>query len=200
MQVNQTGKEIEVRFLEINQQEIISRLAFLGFEDKGEDFFTEIIFYDAAGKWIEERKIITRYVRLRKNNQKTILTYKMHRQDIPTTEAREIEFEVSDILAASELLEILGLKAFRKQEKKRHKFTKGDVTVDIDTWPRVPTYLEIEAPTEEHLKNTASDLGFGWDKAVYENAGNLIEKYYDLMVSKMSVYTFSEITYRDKGD
>lgn len=196
MSRNQKNKEIEIRFKEIDEESIISKLKSLGFEDLGEDFFTEIIFYDEMGEWIKNRKIETRYVRLRKTKKGVILTYKKHRQDINTPEAEEIEFEISDINSAKNLLEAIGLRAFRQQEKKRRSFKKGDVIVDIDSWPQVPVYLEIEARDEELLKETAKLLNLDWKDAIYENAGNLIEKYYGLMVSKMSLYTFDKIEYR----
>lgn len=189
------NREIEVRFREIDPVRIKAVLVELGFSDKGEDFFTEIIFYDKGLEWVKDRKITTQYVRLRKTKHGIRLTYKKQRQDVETAEATEIEFTVSDIEAAKEFLETLGLIACRTQEKKRHSFSKGEVMVDIDTWPQVPTYLEIEGSSEELLMETADSLGLDWKNVTWENAGNLIEKYYGLEVSKMKYYCFDKIEY-----
>jgi adenylate cyclase class 2 len=194
--MNATHKEIEARFKEINPSEMIKRLLELGFEDLGEDFLTEMIFYDKDLEWVKQRKVVTQYIRLRKTNKGIKLTYKKQRQDIQTTEAKEIEFEVSDMNAAKELFLALEMVAYRTQEKRRHTFKLGDITVDLDTWPQVPTYIEIEGLNESALKETAEKLGLNWNNdVVYENAGNLIEKYYNLMVSKMKEYTFDKIEY-----
>ncbi len=195
--MNNQNKEIEIRFKEINVDEIKTRLLKNGFEDLSEDFFTEIVFYDKALEWVKNRKIQTTYVRLRKTKAGILLTYKNHRQDVKTVEAAEIEFYVSSLEAARDFLKAINLTDFRTQEKKRHSFKKDNVIVDIDTWPQVPTYLEIEGPSEHALKNTAELLGLNWADAIYENAGNLIEKYYGLKVSTMSKYTFDEIKYQN---
>jgi adenylate cyclase class 2 len=198
--MNSQNKEIEIRFKEINVEKIKTHLLKNGFEDLGEDFFTEVIFYDKALEWVKNRKVQTTYVRLRKTKTGVLLTYKNHRQDIKTVEASEIEFYVSSLEAARDFLKAMNLTDYRTQEKKRHTYKKDNLVVDIDTWPQVPTYLEIEGPSEQALKSTAELLGLKWADAIYENAGNLIEKYYGLKVSTMSKYTFDEITYRNNND
>jgi len=51
MQEN-TNREIEVRFLEIDYPSLVEKLNGLGAEDFGEDFLREIIFYDKDLKWM----------------------------------------------------------------------------------------------------------------------------------------------------
>ena len=53
---------------------------------------------------------------------------------------------------AMNFLEKVGLKAMRRLEKYRHTFELGDVTVDIDTWPKIPVYMEVEGPSVDSLK------------------------------------------------
>ncbi len=62
--------------------------------------------------------------------------------------------------------------------------------IDIDTWPRVPTYVEIEGQSEEDLKKTAELLGLDWSKVVLENPRVVIEKYYKIPVGMMTYFTF----------
>lgn len=189
------GREVEVRFREVDVGTLEKRLLELGFEDTGEDFFKETILFDHDLRWVAERRTLTRFVRVRTTRGGALVTYKRHRQDINTPEAREVEFEVDDPEAARELLEAVGLRAYRTQEKRRHTFSKGDLKAEFDTWPKVPTYLELEGPDEEQLKALVEDLDLRWTDVTWENAGNLIEKYYGLMVSRMSKYAFDEIVY-----
>lgn len=181
-------KEIEVRFLEINKDALIKKLAELGASDGGERLLDEIIFYDRELQWREKYKLI----RLRSIGSVTTLTYKENfAQGINS--AREIEFEVSDIRKATALLEELGLIAYRHQQKKRHPFQLRNVAADIDTWPGIPTYVELEGSSEGALQAVARKLGFDWSSAVFEDARTIIEKRYGIPVSTLRRFTFDRV-------
>jgi len=179
-------KEIETRFLEINKDELIKKLISLEALDKGEEKLDEIIFHAADGSWLGKRK----FVRIRKTKNKTELTYK---ENVAQTvdSAREIEVEISDMEKCSQFLEKIGLKAMRRLEKYRHTFKLNDVTIDIDTWPKIPTYVEVEGPSVEALQNTCKQLDLDWEKRFDGDAREVFKKYgYDL--DKIDVVTFSE--------
>ncbi len=179
------NKEIEVRFLEIDKDALIKKLKALGAEDQGETLLQEIIFYDPELKMLTDRQ----FIRLRTARGKTRLTYKHHKERA-VDGAIEIEFEVSDAKSAEAFLEALGLPAYRHQEKKRHTLTVGGVTADIDTWPGIPTYVELEGPSEEALKSAAAKIGFDWKDAVFDDARAVIEEHYHVPVGTMHWFTF----------
>ena len=181
------SKEIEVRFLEIDKDELVKKLKALGAEDLGETVLQEIIFYDPELKMLNDRQ----FVRLRTSREKTKLTYKHHKER-SVDGAIEIEFEVSDPKQAEAFLEKLGIVAYRHQEKKRHTLTLDGVTADIDTWPGIPTYVELEGPSEEALKNLAAKIGFDWKDAVFDDARAVIEERYHVPVGKMRWFTFEK--------
>lgn len=58
----------------------------------------------------------------------------------------EIETPVGDFQATAEILRSLGLREVRYQENYREEWRLADVVFDIDTWPDLPTFLEIEGP------------------------------------------------------
>lgn len=182
------NREIEVRFLNINSQSIIKKLQKLNAKDDGEYLIQETIFYDKQKTWLEKGK----FVRIRKAKNKIFVSYK-HHQKHTATGTYEIEFEVNDFNKAKDFIENLGLIAFRIQEKKRHTFKLENVILDIDTWPTIPTYLEIEGESEEDLKDIAQKLDLDWKKAVFENAKIVIEKYYKVPVSTYKYFTFKKI-------
>jgi adenylate cyclase class 2 len=68
-----------------------------------------------------------------------------------------------------------------------------NVKIDIDTWPKIPTYVELEGDSEKDLKAMAYKLGFDWGDAVFENAGLVIENRYGLKVLSMKWFTFDRI-------
>jgi adenylate cyclase class 2 len=188
MTIEKENKEIEVRFLEINKELLIKKLNDLGAEDHGEDLLEEIIFYDKDYKWRDEEK---KFVRLRKNKKNTALAYKHHQQE-NLDGVEEIEFNIIDSDKVELFLERLGLVAYRHQQKKRHTFLLDGVTIDIDTWPKIPTYVELEGTSESALKEVAKKLDLDWKDAVFENARIVIEERYHIPVGSMKWFTFSK--------
>lgn len=181
--------EYEARFLEIDKIILIEKLRTLGATDKGEAFLKETIFYDTAGTWQEDGKL----VRVRTiNDSQTAVTFKHHRSQA-VDGAYEAEFSTSDGKPVEEFLAQIGLVASRWQEKTRHTFLLDDVTIDIDTWPRIPTYLEIEGSSEHQIKQAAQKLGLDWQDAVFEDARNILENRYNIPIREITYFTFDKV-------
>ena len=179
-------QEIEVRFLEIDKDALISKLRELGAEDIGEDMLEEVIIYDKELSW---QKAVRKMLRIRTRGGKTHLTFKHHHEN-SATGTEEIEFEISDIGKAEALLERLGYVSVRRQQKLRHTFHLGDVVIDIDTWPKVPTYVELEGTSEESLKEAAQLLSLDWNLVELRNPRDVLEKVYNIHIATMTWFTF----------
>lgn len=164
--------EIETRFLEIDKQELISKLKTFNAIDNGEVRLDEIIFYDKDLTWMNENK----FVRLRKKNKNIKLTFKSNKEQ-KVDSAKEIEFDISGIEDARLFLEAIGLVQYRIVEKYRHTFRLGNVTLDIDTWPKIPVYVELEGDSVEELKKVADMLGFDWGNRFDADARYVFKKY-----------------------
>lgn len=182
------NQEIEVRFLEIDKEQIIEKLLKLGATDLGEDFLREIIFTDKGNTYPSQGKVI----RIRQTKNGSTLTFKHHFEN-SVTGATEIEFEIGDINKACDFLEAVDLKFARTQEKKRHSFKLKNVTLDIDEWPTIPAYIELEGESEQDLKEVAKLLDLDWGKVILENAKIVIEKYYKIPVTSLTKFTFDVI-------
>ncbi len=187
------SEEIEIKFLEINVPELKKKLTNLGAEDLGEDFLSEITFYDKDLEWKKDRKTRNRFVRLRKTNKGVFLTYKSQYEKGDRPYAEELEVTVSDMDKAEALLKAIGLVDFRRQEKKRHTYELDGCVIDIDSWPVIPPYVEIEGPSEQEVKNVVEKLGYDWNKGVFEIAGRIIEKYYNIPVMDYKFFTFDKM-------
>lgn len=183
------NREIEAKFLEVNKAQIIQKLQDLGAEDHGEKLLKELIFYDQKGEWRRSGK---KFVRIRQDFDGIKLTYKSV-TDARTPVAEEIEFGIENIAIAVAFLERLGLETARRQEKRRHKFKLGRVIFDIDTWPGVPAYLEIEGPSEEEIKRAAEKLGFDWKRAVFGTSTMILEKHYRIPIRTLSTFMFDQV-------
>ncbi len=184
-----SNREIEVRFLNVNANELKQKLKILGAKDLGEDFLEEIIFYDKELEWEKEKR---KFVRLRKQKGNVSLTYK-YRHEESATGTEEIEFQVSDLKKAKALLENIGLVASREQEKKRHSFELNKTRFDFDILPTVPCYLEIEASSEQELKEGAALLGLDWSQAIMEDPRKMVEKRYNIPIGRLKYFTFQRI-------
>jgi len=180
------NREIECRFLEIDKEALIKKLLDLGAEDQGEKLLQEVIIYDKDLKWRNEDK----RMRIRNADGKLTLSYKEHTDHNTVDGTIEIEIGIDNIKQTELLLEKLGFASFRHQEKKRHTFILDSVTFDIDSWPRIPTYVELEGDSEEALKKAAAAVGYDWKDVVFENPRSVIENRYKIPVGKMTWFTF----------
>ena len=65
--------------------------------------------------------------------------------------------------------------------------------MDIDTWPGVPTYVEIEGTSEKQLKEIAKEIGLDWSKAVFEDAGRVLNHFYNIDIRNLKYFTFAKV-------
>lgn len=175
--------EYEVRVLEIDSDSIIRKLDELGAEFQG-DYLQQRYVYDfipkIEGKWI----------RLRTNGDKTTLTIKnVVSSKIDGTQ--ELEIEVDDFEKTNLILNELGFLAKGYQENRRRQYLLDGVEVDIDSWPLIPTYLEIEGQCEEDVYQILEKLDISRDSAtsedvegIYLGYGHDLKKIYHLKLEE----------------
>ena len=144
--------EYEVRILEIDKDKIIKKLKKIGAKFQWDQIQRRYV-YDFIPK------IDGKWIRLRTNGIKASLTIK----DIVSSEVdgtRELEVEVSDFNNTNKILNELGYEAKGYQENRRCQYVLDDVEIDIDDWPYLPTYLEIEGPSEDRVFEVLDLLGY----------------------------------------
>jgi adenylate cyclase, class 2 len=115
------------------------------------------------------------WLRLRDQGGRTFLTYKQITSNEATIDSTlEAEVEVGDFEAAKTLLEAMGFKALRYQENYREEWHLGGVAFDLDTWPDLPPFLEIEGPDEEAVRQATLNIGLDFADATF---GSVDEEY-----------------------
>jgi adenylate cyclase class 2 len=126
-------------------------------------------FHNNENKWI----------RLRNTNNMTTIAVKHILADNGTKleQMLETEIEVPSLKEANELLEALGFSHKHYQEKKRKKYELDNHEIDIDTWPGIPTYIEIEGTDEDDLEKILNKLGYTMNDTVSCTAGHIYEIY-----------------------
>ncbi|WP_328916911.1 MULTISPECIES: class IV adenylate cyclase [unclassified Streptomyces] len=107
----------------------------------------------------------SQWVRLRSEGTRATLTLKQVTDADSIHGTTEIETEVGDLNAMAEILRGVGLREIRYQENFREEWQLGDVAFDFDTWPDLPTFLEIEGPDEPSVRQAAARLGLDYHEA-----------------------------------
>lgn len=99
---------------------------------------------------------------------------------------KEINFTVSDPALLGGLFEELDLEKYGHQEKDRVSWVYKDWRFDLDQYPGMPAYLEIEGTDEAHIQEAIQLFGLQSKKASSEGERVLIQKEYGLDWFKMN--------------
>ncbi|MDD3284856.1 MAG: CYTH domain-containing protein [Patescibacteria group bacterium] len=150
-------EEIEVKFLNINTDLIIRKLEKLGAEKVfNKTYYRKVFDYpdwrlDKDNSWL----------RLRDEGEKITLSFKkrinpgLNGSNDEGMEEKEIE--VSNFEKTADILLNIGLIEKHYIENKRIRYILDDIEFDIDFYPQLEPYLEIEAPSWEKI-NKAIEL------------------------------------------
>ncbi|OHA16462.1 MAG: hypothetical protein A3C79_02470 [Candidatus Taylorbacteria bacterium RIFCSPHIGHO2_02_FULL_45_28] len=151
--------EFEVKILNIDAAKIEEKLKKLGAVKEG-DYLYRSCAFDYPGFTLDKQAA---WVRVRDEGNKVMMAYKRrlgvksNKGDDDGTE--EVEVEVSDFETTKHFLMKIGMIVKFEQEKKRTRWKKGDVEFDLDTWPKLKTYLEIESASDKKVYEAMSWLG-----------------------------------------
>jgi len=185
-------EEKEVKFLNIDAKKIEKKLIEIGADKMFQKTYRRIVFdypdlrMDKKGAW----------VRLRDEGEKVTLTYKQRigmksrNGEENDKSMREIEVEVGDFNKTALILRKIGLADKFYMENKRIRYVLDDIEFDIDFWPKLKPYLEIEAPTWAKVNKGIKLLGLNpEDKKIFSTA-----QVYRL--SGMEENDYKEITFK----
>lgn len=156
--------EIEAKFLNVNHDEIREKLKALGAKLEQPMRLMRRKNFDFPDASLTETR--RGWVRVRDEGDKTTMSYKQM-DDRGVHGTKEISTEVGSFNDACSILENIGLVAKSYQETKRESWTLGEVQVELDEWPWAKPYIEIEAPNESSLFETANKLGFKREDALH---------------------------------
>lgn len=175
--------EYEVRILNIDVEDIKKRLIKAGAKFEWDQLQKRFV-YDFIPR------IENKWIRLRTNGLKTTLTIKnLVSSEIDGTQ--ELEIVVDDFDKANMILRELGYEAKGYQENRRIQYSYEDIEIDIDSWPLIPTYLEIEGPSEEAVYAMVERLGYKKEECtsrdvdgIYFDYGHDLKEHYDLILEE----------------
>lgn len=152
--------EYEVKFLNIDPANLEKKLAEIGAKKEFEQTYKRIIFdypdlrLDGMGA----------FIRLRDEGNQITLAYKqrlemgMHNGN--DGGMLEHEVVVSDFEETAQIFRRTGFVEKFYQENKRIRYSLEGINFEIDQWPLIPPYLEIEGKSWDEVARMIEILGF----------------------------------------
>jgi adenylate cyclase class 2 len=163
-----TTTEFEAKILDVDPDEVRARLARAGAGHIGDRLQRRYV-YDIPGR-------AGAWVRLRDTGSEVTLCVKEIHSDA-IDGVSETETAVGDFDTADVLLGKLGYRPKAYQENRRSSWALGGAAVEIDEWPLIPAYVEIEGESSEHVHATAVALGFAVEELTSENTTKVYRRY-----------------------
>jgi len=170
--------ETETKILDVDKKQIGQTLASLGAKKILDTKFVVDWFWEPGTKEGEEPW----FLRIRTDTEgNSEVTWKARSEKLGKSRThKEINFKVGDAGAVGEFLKELKLENNAHQEKFRISWELKDWRFDLDEYPGMPAYLEIEGTSEEHIQEAIRILGLKNHKTSNEGERILIQKEYGL--------------------
>lgn len=184
-------EEIEVKFLDIDSDSLIKKLEKSGAKKIFEKLYKRRVFdypdwrLDKNHSWL----------RLRDEGDQITLAFKKRVKPGQKGEndqsMQESEITVSDFEQTTDILLNIGLIEKSYQENKRIRYILNDIEFDIDSWPQIPTYLEIEAESWEKIEEAIKSLGLNSEDKKIFSTTQVYENY------KMNLNDYQKVTFQE---
>jgi adenylate cyclase class 2 len=154
-------EEIEVKFLDIDVSKLKKKLLSLGAVKKFDVVMKRKVF-DYPG-WPMSKE--GAWLRVRDEGDKVTMSYKKRLgmgkgNDLGM---EEVEVIVSSFEEACKMLLKIGMVIKFYEENRRIEYEIDGVKVDIDSWPLLKPYVEIEGESWNEVEKMAVKLGFSWE-------------------------------------
>jgi len=170
--------EIETKVLDINSEEVERGLLALGAKKTKEtrlivDWYRPIGTKEGEDPW---------FLRVRSNSDGVSEVTWKAKSDIigKVRKHKEINFHIPEPEKLGDMFEEIGLEKYAHQEKDRRSFQYMDWVFEVDLYPGMPAFLEIEGKSEEHIKEAMQLLNIGDNRTWTDGERTLIQDIYGL--------------------
>lgn len=171
-------REIETKVLEVDKKKIKQTLKSLGAKEI-QNTRLVVDWYCPKGTHKEKHPWYLR-IRTTSDGKNEVSWKSLPKITGNTRHSDEVNFNVSDAKLAKKLFENIGLENYAHQEKDRISFSLKDWNFDLDQYPQMPAYLEIEGKSHKHVQEAIALLQLENHKSIGEGERILIEKEYGL--------------------
>ncbi|MEI6237389.1 MAG: class IV adenylate cyclase [Candidatus Saccharibacteria bacterium] len=186
--------EIEAKFLNIDKDKIRAKLIKLGAKLQHPERLMSRAMFDYPDWRLEK---IGGWIRVRNEGNKITLSYKqLNNRTLHGT--KEMTVIVDDFNTTCELFKTIGLEQKSYQETKRESWKLRKIEIEIDEWPWIPPFIEIEAKSEKEVKDMAAKLGFDWKEALHGSVEIVYQQHYK--VTEQEIDHWDSITFVELPD
>lgn len=185
--------EFEATYLNINKEKLRNDLKDIGAKLTRSEYKQRRYNFDlqSLGRNFYE------WVRIRDEGDKVTMAYKNISTRSSIEEQKEVEFEISDMDLGVEFMQSLGTRITNYSETLRERWMFDGVEIDIDTWPHLEPYIEIEGKNKEEVISVSELLGFNFKDAKFCGAGEIYELKYGIHPDKISKDKVIRLTFED---
>ena len=175
------NNEIEAQFLDIDKNEIREKLKEVGAKLVKPEVLMRRVVFDTGPNT---------FARVRDEGEgKIVMTYKNVADENSILGTKEVNVVIDDYENGILLLKACGLEPKAEQESYRETWVFGDVEICIDTWPWLPTFIEIEGPSEKSVWDTADKMGLKREKAKFGSVDSTYRHYYGVDEDIVNLHT-----------
>jgi adenylate cyclase class 2 len=163
------NNEIEASFLDIDKDSYRAKLEAAGAECIKPEIMMRRTVFDSGPH---------SFARVRDEGDKIVMTYKNFEDEDSIMGVKEVNLIVNNYDDAVKFIAGCGLEQKAVQETYRETWVLDGVEITIDTWPWIPTYTEIEGPSEEAVWSVAECLGLKKEDAMFGAVDKIYNHYY----------------------
>lgn len=138
------------------------------------------------------------WARVRDEGDRITMSYKQAPVGSTVSDCFETELVIDSFERGMRFYEDLGLVRKSSQETKRESWEIPGAKFDIDTWPGIPTFIEVEAEDEATVRRQVEALGFTWEDAIFGGVGAVYKRY--LGLPEATVNWIPEISFSKPPD
>lgn len=191
--MNEAPIEYEVKFSPINLKDMRQKLQDVGASLKTpERLMRRCVFAAEANPGMT-----CTYIRIRDEGNKVTMSAKQHAADGKMDSQKEYETTVEDFEITRHILLQAGLTLTGYQENKRETWQMPDGTlVELETWPQLPNYLEIEGKSEGAVEETTALLKLDWSKHIIQSNDYLYARHWNID-KKAALKKLAHLTFED---
>lgn len=175
--------EYECTVLNIDLEYIKSKLESLGAKNKGEKFQRRYTYdFNPVRK--------NSWIRLRTNGENATICIKEIVDKTKIGGTKELETEVGDFDTTNEILERLGYHHRNYQENKRISYELNGVSIEVDSWPLIPTYIEIEGSSESEVLKVLKLLEVEENNVTTLDVSSIFKEFYGIDINSIEELKF----------
>ena len=169
-------KEIERKIFDIDKEAVTAKLLKMGAKI-GFNGLMRVKYFDTKKGEIRKKHEL---LRVRQAGDKKVeICFKSNRKVKDGCKIYdECEFHTSDFNEVTSFFEKLGYVCTCYYEKKRTEFVLKNLKVEMDEYPRIKPFIEIEAAGAKQINNLVKELGLEKNESTSETINEVIKRKY----------------------